>query len=128
MKRLILAVAILGAFVMASESLPRATTVQAAADESAVVEFNDTVRLLNVFLKGRYLIVHDDSKMAAGEPCLSVYEGRDQDRLVVAFHCIPVERPKADHFRVVATPRSWFAIPEVLEIQFAGSTKAHKVP
>jgi hypothetical protein len=128
MKRLILAIAILGAFVLAIESLPRATTVQAATQESAVVEFNDTVRLRDVFLRGKYLVVHDDSRMAEGQPCLSVYDGRNQDRLVVAFHCKPVERPKADHFRVVAARRSWFEVPEVLEIQFAGATKAHQVP
>jgi hypothetical protein len=102
--------------------------VQAATQESAVVEFNDTVRLRDVFLRGKYLVVHDDSRMAEGQPCLSVYDGRNQDRLVVAFHCKPVERPKADHFRVVAARRSWFEVPEVLEIQFAGATKAHQVP
>ena len=128
MKRLILAIAILGAFVLASESLPRATTVQAATNERAVVEFNDTVRLLNVFLRGKYLVVHDDSKMAEGEPCLSIFDGRNQERLVVAFHCRPVERAKADQFRVVASRRTWFEVPEVLEIQFAGSTKAHQIP
>lgn len=127
MKRLFLAIAILGAFVLASESLPSATTVQAATKESAVVEFNDTVRLLNVFLRGKYLVVHDDSMMAEGQPCLSVYDGRNQDRLVVAFHCKPIERAKTDQFRVVASRRSWFEVPEVLEIQFAGSTKAHQV-
>ena len=127
MKRLILAFAILGTFVLASP-LPKATAVKAATDERAVVEFNDTVRLVNVFLRGKYLIVHDDSKMAAGDPCLSVYDGRDQDRLVVAFHCTPVARPKTDNFRVVASRRGWFEVPEVLEIQFPGSVKAHQVP
>lgn len=128
MKRFILAIAILGAFVLASESLPRTSTVQAATEESAVVEFNDTVRLLNVFLRGKYLVVHDDSRMAEGQPCLSIYDGRNRDRLVVAFHCKPVTRPKADHFTVVATRRSWFEVPEVLEIQFTGTTNAHQVP
>jgi hypothetical protein len=128
MKRLISAIVILGALVLAAELFPRASQVQAAADESVIVEFNDTVRLLNVFLRGKYRIVHDDSKMAEGEPCLSVYGGTDQEKLVVAFHCKPVTRPRADHFIVVASRRSWFEVPEVHEIQFEGSVKAHQVP
>jgi hypothetical protein len=127
MKRLILAIAILATSVVTVGTLPRVSSVQAATEENAVVEFNDTVKLLNVFLRGKYRVVHDDSRMAEGQPCLSVYDGKDLDRLVVAYHCTPIERPKTDRFRVVATPRAWFSVPEVLEIQFPGSTTAHQV-
>jgi hypothetical protein len=41
--------------------------------EEAVVEFTETVRLQGVLLRGQYLILHDNAKMAAGEPCLYVY-------------------------------------------------------
>jgi hypothetical protein len=128
MKRTVLAVAILGALAFGSVPFLKGTKVEAATNERAVVEFNDTVRLKNVFLRGQYLIVHDDSKMAEGEPCLSVYSGRDRDKLVVAFHCRPVARDKTDRFIIRTSRRSPFEVPEVLEIQFPDSDKAHQVP
>jgi hypothetical protein len=120
--------AILGALVAASGSLMNAGSVEANGTERAVVEFTETVKLLDVFLRGEYLIVHDDSKMAQGEPCLSIYDNTYHERLVVSFHCTPIVRSKADRFKVITTRRGWFEFPEVLEIQFAGSTKAHQIP
>jgi hypothetical protein len=95
--------------------------------ERATIEFTQTVKLLDVFLKGEYLIVHDEDKMAKGENCTYVYDAKG--KLVVSFHCTPVERPKADRFRVV-TARSVMSNgpAEIKEIQFAGSTEAHLVP
>ncbi len=128
MKRLVLAVAVLGALAFSSGPLLKGSRVQAATNERAVVEFTQTVKLLNVFLRGEYLIIHDDSKMAQGEPCLYVYSNEDPDKLIIAFHCKQVARDKADHFTIRASRRAWFDLPEVLEIQFAGATTAHRVP
>jgi hypothetical protein len=127
MKRVILAVAVFAVMVFSSGVLSSAK-VEANDNERAVVEFRETVRLMNVFLRGNYLVIHDDSKMAQGEPCLYVYEYDNQDKVVVAFHCKPVVRGKVDQFKIVASRRGWFDVPEVLEIQFAGSEKAHQVP
>jgi hypothetical protein len=128
MKRMVLAVAILGALAFGSGPLLKQSSVQAATSDRAVVEFKDTVRLLNVFLKGRYAVVHDDSRMAQGAPCLSVYSIKDPGNLIVAFHCTPVERDKTEHFTVRTSRRSLLDVPEVLEIQFAGDNTAHRVP
>jgi hypothetical protein len=128
MRRLVLAVAILGALGFASGPLLKGNGVQAATNERAVVEFKDTVRLLNVYLRGQYVILHDDSRMAQGEPCLSVYSNKIPDKLIVAFHCRPVARDKADHFILRTSRRSLLDVPEVLEIQFAGADTAHQVP
>jgi hypothetical protein len=99
--------------------------------EEAVVEFTETVRLQGVLLRGQYLILHDDAKMAAGEPCLYVYtmKAGKRDRLVIALHCEPVERKQAKQFAVRLTPRnSAYTTREVREIQFAGFAKAHRIP
>jgi hypothetical protein len=128
MKKVFFALAILGALAFGSGPLLNGSRVQAATGERAVVEFQDTVRLLNVFLRGSYVVVHDDSRMAQGEPCLNVYSIKDPDKLVVAFHCRPVERGKAEHFTVRTSRSSAIAVPEVLEIQFAGTNTAHRVP
>jgi hypothetical protein len=99
--------------------------------EEAVVEFTELVKLQGVLLRGQYLIFHDDAKMGAGEPCLYIYtmKAGKRDQLVIALHCEPVEREKAKQFTVLLTPRnSAYTIREVREIQFAGFTKAHKIP
>ena len=56
------------------------------------------------------------------------YEGDKQGKLVVSFHCTPVERPKA---RDVIVCLAMTDSPDVFllkEIQFKGSTKGHLVP
>jgi hypothetical protein len=127
MKRLVLAVAILGTLAFGSGPLLTGSKVQAATTERAVVEFTETVKLLDVFLRGEYLVIHDDSKMAQGEPCLKVYRNGDPDNLIIAFHCKAIARDKAEQFTIRTSRRAWFDLPEVLEIQFAGSTTAHSV-
>ena len=47
--------------------------------EKAVVQFDEPVKLLNVTLKGEYLFVHDEEKMA-----------RTND--AIFMHCLPVRR------------------------------------
>ena len=99
--------------------------------EEAVVEFTELVKLQGAVLGGQYLILHDDAKMAEGEPCLYIYtmKAGKRDQLVVAVHCEPVERKPAKEFNVLLTPRnSAYGVREVREIQFAGVAKAHRIP
>ncbi len=132
MKRLVLMTLMLGAFALSGSVLPSVGNAGAPHRESALIEFPNQVKLLGVFLKGQYLIVHDHDKMAQGEDCTKVYSqnGGQPDKLVVSFHCIPVARSRADHFTVVAVPLSGLlsGIREVREIQFAGSDEGHQVP
>ena len=131
MKRSNIAILIISAAIMAGSAIAVAAEARAFEKEKAVVVFNEKVKLLDVFLYGQYLFVHDDSMMAEGKPCLYVYqqEKGQQDKLIVAFHCIPVERKKVDGFRVTVTANNTpFGVNEVEEIQFAGSEKAHRVP
>jgi hypothetical protein len=88
------------------------------------------VKLLSVFLKGQYLIVHDDQRMAAGEDCTYVYsiKAGKPDKLKVSFHCLPVTREKAEKFTVrTALQSPHMMIHEVREFQFAGGSEAHQV-
>jgi hypothetical protein len=96
--------------------------------QKAVVVFDEPTRLLNVTLKGQYLFVHDDGRMARGEDCTYVYtytEGKPGD-LVVSFHCRPVPRQKAVGFNVTVAMQSNRY--ELVEYQFAGSSEGHRVP
>jgi hypothetical protein len=115
----------LGALMITIGAFAVHTRAEAKKTERATIEFTQTVKLLNVVLKGEYLIVHDEALMAKGEACTYVYDR--SGNLVVSFHCTPVERPKSDRFRVVTRRLDPSGLSEVTEIQFAGSTEAHQV-
>lgn len=97
---------------------------EAVSIEKARVEFTEPLKLLNVILRGQYLFVHDEDKMAKGEDCTYVYDSAG--KLVVSFHCEPVQRDKATQFKVLVTTRGGLA--EIDEYQFAGSVEGHRVP
>jgi hypothetical protein len=97
--------------------------------QSAVVNFDKAVVLHGMTLKGEYLFVHDDAAMQRGEACTYVYEGNAAipRKLVVSFHCIPVQRSKAKTF-VVRSVETFPGLIELQEFQFAGDTEGHVVP
>ena len=132
MKRIIFATfALLSLLVLGGSSLPSGNSAAAPHREFAVVEFADTVKLGGVLLRGEYLVVHDEERMANGEPCTYIYHGKqiDEAKLVASFHCIHVERERATAFKATIVRRATpYDVPEVKEIQFAGSKDGHKVP
>ena len=128
MKSVAFFVAILCALIIGSVSwqTQASSTVR---KQRAVTNFDRAVVLHGVTLKGEYLFVHDDAAMQRGEACTYVYEGQAQvaKNLVVSFHCVPVERPKAKHFILRSIETSPGVI-ELQEYQFAGDTEGHAVP
>jgi hypothetical protein len=125
MKRVFLALSILSALIVTTGAFAAKANTEAKKTDRATVEFKEPVKLLNVMLKGEYLFVHDEEKMAKGEDCTAVYDNRG--KLVVSFHCVPVERRQANSFRIVKT-RITGDLYELKEYQFAGDTEAHQVP
>ncbi|HEX7334615.1 MAG TPA: hypothetical protein VF290_24150 [Pyrinomonadaceae bacterium] len=97
--------------------------------QSAVTHFNRAVVLHGVTLKGEYLFVHDDAAMQRGAACTYVYEGNAAvpRKLVVSFHCIPVQRAKAKNF-ILRSVETAPGVIELQEFQFAGDTEGHAVP
>jgi hypothetical protein len=126
MKRLLIAASMVAALMVTIGAFAAHTKAEAKKNERATIEFTQTVKLLNVVLKGEYLVVHDEAMMAKGEDCTYIYDR--SGKLIVSFHCTPVERPKSDRFRVVTRRLDPSGLSEVVEIQFAGSTEAHIVP
>jgi len=131
MKRILFVMfAMFGLLVLGGSLWPSGTGA-APRRESAVVEFAETVKLGGVLLRGEYLVVHDEERMARGEPCTYVYSGKqaDEKKLVTSFHCIHMNRERAAAFKVTFARRlSAYEVPEIKEIQFAGSKDGHKVP
>ena len=127
MKRLLVAASTLAVLVITIGVFTAHARTEAKKSDRATVQFTEPVKLLNVILKGQYLFVHDEEKMASGQDCTFVYD--KEGKLIVSFHCIPVERTKARGFRVVSSRVGTSNGPlEMKEYQFEGSTEAHQVP
>ncbi len=129
MRRLFIAIL---AGAMAAAIAVAVSAGNAPKKESAVVEFSSTVKLMDVLLRGRYLIVHDEERMAKGEACTYVYRGTAEktDKLVTSFHCTHMDRVKTDNIRISFANYGGkpYETPEIVEIQFAGSADGHRVP
>lgn len=97
--------------------------------QEAEVHFSEQVMLRDVALKGDYLFVHDDDKMAKGEPCMNVYQvnANRTSKLVVSFRCQPIEREKTERTLITVSPGS-DGRSRVAEIQFAATSEGHRIP
>jgi hypothetical protein len=130
MKCLTLTILLLGATILSGSTLVPTSAARVSKRETALVEFNDPVKFVNVILKGRYWIVHDEDRMARGEDCTYLYTDKagHPDKLLVSFHCTPLERAQVAGFTVRISRLSGNMPGDVREIQFAGSTEGHRLP
>jgi hypothetical protein len=124
----------IGVLLIAGALITGATEVRTSAANAnpgidhAVVEFNEPVTLMGVVLRGRFLFVHHQGMMARGRLCTFVYslDPESEGSRVAAFHCNPVSRQKAVEFKLVTRTVPGHP-PEVIEVQFAGSSTGHQV-
>jgi hypothetical protein len=107
---------------------------RAPGQQSAIVAFERPTWVADQMLIGTYLIVHDDDKMARGEPCTTFYRVGARRRpleAVVSFHCIPHERKAVPSFTttvILNPPLRIDAFDTLTEFQFAGDSEGHGVP
>ena len=94
----------------------------------AEVWFHQPVLVGRAILQGRYVIEHDNDRMARGEPCTHIYAYDDRTRPVAAFHCTHLERPRADLNTVSLIHAPDGRMKVLTEFQFAGETAAHGYP
>ena len=66
--------------------------VTVAARQATDVWFMQPVRVGDTILQGRYVIEHDNDRMARGEPCTHIYAFNNQKTPIVAFHCMHLQR------------------------------------
>jgi hypothetical protein len=92
------------------------------------VWFQRPVRVGRHILQGRYVIEHDNDRMARGEPCTYIYAYNDRTKPVVAFHCTHLERDRNGTNTVVLASIGDGTMQQMLEFQFAGEHAAHGVP
>jgi hypothetical protein len=98
----------------------------------AAVYLSEPTLIGATIVQGPVVFVHDDGKMARGEPCTSVLlfePGKGPTEEVAAFHCIPERRAVVHKFTVTTQPNVELGFGCVLiEYQFAGDAEGHGVP
>ena len=98
----------------------------------AAVYLNQPTLIGSTIVQGPVVFVHDEAKMARGEPCTSIrlFEpGVGTGDEVAAFHCIPIRRDHVRSFTVRTRPNLELGFGCVLtEYQFAGDAEGHGVP
>ena len=115
-----------------------ATTLTATAGRAPVqasrITFTQVTRVCGHYLMGDYVVVHDDNKMAAGEPCTTFYRLR-RDKAPVAeisFHCIPKQRAPVAQTTIWTVPTVGVTTAlqslDLVEFQIADDSEAHGVP
>ena len=114
-------------FFMALQADQPVPPAAVPARQASVVWFKQPVRVGNNILLGRYVIEHDNDRMAAGEPCTYIYRWEDQKRPVVAFHCVHLDRPGVDEPTVVLTTGA-DGFKRLAEFQFPGDSGGHGTP
>ena len=127
LKGLLLTVASLTMSVMTSGD-----AVSAARRRSAVVWLKEPTLIVSTIIQGPVMFIHDDDRMARGEPCTTVHlwePGKGRGEEVASFHCIPTARKAAPKFIFRTEPNVELGFGCILtEYQFAGDSEGHGVP
>jgi hypothetical protein len=83
-------------------------------------------------VQGPVVFIHDNVRMARGEPCTSVRllePGVGTGEEIAAFHCLPIRRPVVHRFTMHTRPNTDLGFGCILtEYQFAGDAEGHGVP
>lgn len=93
----------------------------------AEVWFQQPTWIGRTIVQGRYVIEHDNDRMARGEPCTHVYAYKDQKNPVATFHCTHLERDRANS-NLVALIDDPSGFKRLTEFQFAGEHASHGHP
>ena len=116
--------------VLATLILLTPRMIAAPAVKWAAVNLKTTTVIAGTFVSGPVVFVHDDARMARGEPCTSVHRystDKGVGEELVAFHCKPRwgKAPKTFTQNTMTKPDG----PPVMTVyQFAGDEESHEIP
>ena len=97
--------------------------------QTAVVWFKNPVLVGDSILMGKYIIEHDNERMAKGLPCTHIYAASKPQVPVVKFHCTHLVAEYTDRNLVVVNPTGDASIRgKFVAFQFAGESSAHGMP
>jgi hypothetical protein len=97
----------------------------------AIVNFRDPIAISGQYLMGQFIIVHDDARMARGEPCTSIYRfdsKKGPQEEVLSFMCRPAQRDACERTTFSTIYDQKMGVNTLTEYQFAGDTEGHGVP
>ncbi len=97
----------------------------------AVIKITEPVRVGRQLLMGTYLVVHDDAKMAKGEPCTTIYRFDPKagpKEQIVAFMCVPKKVLAQDTTILGVVTDPALGIRALTGYEFAGDGEFHGVP
>ena len=94
----------------------------------AEVWFTRPTLIGRAIVQGRYVIEHDNERMARGQPCTHVYAYNDQKAPVATFHCTHLNRNRANENLVTLVDDGPTGMKRLTEFQFAGETASHGYP
>jgi hypothetical protein len=108
----------------------KGASTPASEVRASLVSFPKVTRVCGYYLIGQYIVVHDDARMARGEPCTTLYKiGRETSAgSAISFHCIPRQSGRVANTTLTTRFDSKSRVLELVEYQFAGDTEAHGVP
>lgn len=119
---------------LAVVALGAAVSHAAPSLQQGVVYLQWPTQINGRIAQGTVLIVHDEAKMDAGEPCTTIYQydqGKGRGEEITTFACVPVQRKAAEKLTATCARLSTIGSVPVnilTEYQFAGDTEAHGVP
>jgi hypothetical protein len=129
--RLVLGIALVVGLLGVGTFASRGDASVNAPRQWAIVNILDPVSVKGEIVMGPVMIVHDDEKMARGEPCTTFYRfdaARGPREELVSFHCTPVQRSVAGTTKLTLQHGIEGACKRLIEYQFAGDTEAHGIP
>jgi len=124
---------VLGALLVTSLGVGALATSASTTRKWAVVDLQHPTQIGTTVAMGPVLFVHDDAKMARGEPCTTVYRyepGKGPQEEIVSFHCQPRQTAVAETFILTTETNLDLGLSgcRLKAYQFAGDSEAHGVP
>jgi len=121
----------IGVVVLVGLSGAGITADNAINKEWSIINFQDPVVVKDRLVMGPVLIVHDDLKMAQGQPCTTFYEfdpAKGPGEAIVSFHCRPSKRAAVEQTKLTLVASPAFPCKRLVEYQIAGEPEAHGIP
>jgi len=124
---------LVGAAVLAAIGFSALGVRASSSRQWAVVDLRQPTEIGSAVAVGPVLFVHDDAKMARGEPCTTVYRydaATGPKEEIISFHCLPHQTATAESFIVTTAPSPDLGstLCRLKSYQFAGDSEAHGVP
>jgi hypothetical protein len=124
---------LVGAFVLASLAVGALAANAGSSRRWAIVQLQQPTQIGSAIAIGPVMFVHDDARMARGEPCTTVYRydvARGPQEEIVSFHCVPRQTAVAETFLLTTESNLQLGLSgcRLKAYQFSGDSESHGVP